>query len=360
VDFDARAMAAAIGAMLLLAATLLTLCTLVVRRVHLRSAGRGAGPVKAERTGKAVTLRTPSDRRPLVWKEMHAASIRTPSRTWRGRAIRVAGWLLVVGVSVTPVVFFWLSLLTFGGGRGFGGRTPTLEEYVATTATIAAVLGSLMAIGAGARASGLIAHERERDTWLTLLTTPATASDIFYAKLIGNLWAFRWPAALVVALPTLGVVLGPGALWAAASIGVAVAVTTTAASAIGLAISLRCKSSTKASTLTVLALFALSGLYPAFAGALLGLAGAGRDAVWLLVTPAVVPFLIGAPPMLAIDSPEPLMVGSVAIGLTGYTAVAWLVSIAAVADFDRVCQRGRRRDKPAERAEGPEGGAAAA
>lgn len=345
VDLDLRGLAVSIGMMLLLAGVLLALCTLAVRRVHLRDASRGAPPKAA--SAREAKRRTPFQERPFLWKEMHATAVRRRPKTWRGKAVRVVGYVCLIGMSASPVIFFWVSYFSADFLAVTGGRRPGVDDYVGMCSILGATLGSLLVVAAAARASALISSERERDTWLSLLTTPRSAAEIFYAKLLGNLWAFRWPAGVLVAIPATGVLLGWAALWTALTTAVSLTITGAAASAIGLAVSLRTASSTKASTLAVFTLFALSGLYPLMTMVLLMLARAEGDAVWLFSMPAFIPMLIGGPPWLATESVEPVVVASVALGLSGYAVLAWIVSAAAIGDFDRVCGRGTGRPVPA-------------
>ena len=64
-----------------------------------------------------------------------------------------------------------------------------------------------------ARAAGSITSEKERDCWVSLISTPLEAGQIVKAKILGSLWSLRGlvPFLAVVWLPAL--LLRPSYFW---------------------------------------------------------------------------------------------------------------------------------------------------
>lgn len=65
-------------------------------------------------------------------------------------------------------------------------------------------------VGATAAALGVdgIAAERSRETWNSLITTPLSARDILWAKMLATSWRLRWILGTMVVLWTLGLIAG--------------------------------------------------------------------------------------------------------------------------------------------------------
>ncbi len=167
---------------------------------------------------------------PIAWKEMFAE--RAAERL--GPLGRLALAIAVLGLIAATASAFW-SGITKGSRAYF--------EFSSQIGTLVSCLGLLWLVS---RAASLVASERERNTWDTLLSLPVSRWQIVAGKLLGNLYAGRWLllAVLVVWLP--GAWFRPTQLL---SVAILVAVCTVVCwfgSAVGLLFSLACKNSMKA------------------------------------------------------------------------------------------------------------------
>lgn len=265
----------------------------------------------------------------MLWKEMFAASVTKKRSGW---ALRIGATLLVIAIALPLVT----SLTT-----GFLGPRVSYRNYMEMATVMACTTGSILILLAGSRAAGLVTHERERDTWLSLLTTPQQASEIVTAKTAGNLYAFRWQLLGVCSIPLLGVVLSPIATLAALGTVLVVIIGAWAATAIGLAVSLRMKNSVKAVGTTVFILLAIGAFYSPLAAAFAALTGLSEEGFALFVFTPLVPLLVAMPMMFSTGDSFPdwfPVVFCLGVGL--YLFVAFAVTWSNAAMFDRLCERG--------------------
>lgn len=344
VDFDPSAIYWTCAAQVGVSAVMLALAVAVVRRVHLASAGAPGGKsAKAGKRGKASAAasktRSPYDRRPMLWKEMFAASNR-PSRVGAiRRRIGVAIVVLLIGGALAGTVASSWAM----------GRTIDFDDYMGMAIGIATAVGSVIALAMGSRAAGLVSYERERDTWLSLLTTPLSGEEIVRGKVGGNFYAFRWALVGAVLIPLSGVFFDWWAAPAAAGFAVSLGLVCFAATSIGLAASLRVTSSIKAVGITIGVLFAISALYPALAGTFFGIAGAPEEAFLIFVLPAVAPMLLALPmAFMTYESPPGEMMVACVGGLIFYTVLGAAAYASNVNNFDRICGRGTESTPAAE------------
>lgn len=333
VDTDSTAIAKMIGYQLLVAAGFLILSVLMVRRVHLNSAS-SPGQRKEQASG-APSNRSPYERRPMLWKEMFAASVKK-KETFR------AVWIRRLGIGVLLLVVFG-TLLTMLWQAYLGVFEVDFEGFMWVASAMTTTCGSILMLMMGARAAGLVTNERERDTWLSLLTTPLTAGDIVNAKVLGNFYAFRWAIVGVALIPLLGVLLNPIALFPTLATLATIACAGWAASAIGIAFSLRMKSSIKAVGGAVLLLLAIGAFYTPLAVTFVSLAGAPDESVMLLVLPPCVPFLFMIPinaVAFGLGSEREWLFAAYFAGLLFYAFLGFTVTMSSVSTLDRVCGRG--------------------
>ncbi|QDT69904.1 ABC-2 family transporter protein [Planctomycetes bacterium MalM25] len=333
VDMDPTAIGKMIGYQLLVAAGFLLLSVVMVRRVHLNAAST-PGQRKEQASG-APSTRSPYERRPMLWKEMFAASV-AKKETFRAVwARRLGVGLLLLAVFGTLLTMLWQAYL--------GAFEVDFTGFMGVASAMTVTCGSILVLMMGARAAGLVTNERERDTWLSLLTTPLTAADIVNAKVLGNFYAFRWAIGGVVLIPLLGVLLDPIALFPALATLATVACSGWAASAIGIAFSLRMKSSIKAVGGAVLLLLGIGALYTPLAIAFVSLSGAPAESVMLLVLPPSVPFLYMIPInaiAFGLGPEREWLLAAYFAGLLFYGFLGFAVTMSSVSTLDRVCGRG--------------------
>ncbi len=333
VDLDLEAIGWMVGSQLAAAFFLLGLSVVMVRRVHLRAASSPG--VRVKQVKNAPSSRSPYEYRPMLWKEMFAASVAKKGSRW---AKRIGVLLLVLIVALPLVTTLWNASI-----RGGTGWASPIMQYMQTAVMMSTTCGSIVLLLIGARAAGLVTHERERETWLTLLTTPMSSTEILAAKMLGNLYAFFWPLVGVVMIPLLGVLLDWSAVLATLGTLLTLASVGWAATAIGLAFSLRMKSSIKAVGATTLVLLSVGLFYSFMAMAFFAIAGGSEESFAVFVFPPLVPMLIAMPSILAVDGfggGDEWMMPSYIAGIIFYTAVGIVVSTNNAQAFDRICQRG--------------------
>jgi ABC-type transport system involved in multi-copper enzyme maturation permease subunit len=163
---------------------LIALATTAVRRVHLRDSSRGEGASKKRAHGlrwyERYRWRPELGDNAMLWKEAFAPTAKT-----RLGFLGVAANAIVVVVALGfTAYFFWLTVTNAIGFDEDG------FFYFAAVETI--VLGVCFMLLLAARAAGLVTIEKERDCWISLLSTPLTGSEIMRAKMVGNLYAARW------------------------------------------------------------------------------------------------------------------------------------------------------------------------
>jgi len=325
VDVQLGAIALMVGLQAIGSAALLGWCVWRVRRIHLSSS---ATPKASPRAGRAARRSGPYETRPMLWKEMYAATAPQLGRAW----VRRLGWGLLCLLVAAPLVIAFGSALNRPGSR-VGG------DYLETATALACTCGSVLLLMAGARAAGLVTSEKERDTWLSLLTTDLSAAEIVTAKLWGVLYAVRWPLIGITAMPLVGAVFKPAMLPATLGFVAAVLIIGWAASAIGLAFSLRMTSSTKAVGATVFTLAGIALFYPAVATFVLASMGPEEEVLAVVAWPPLAPMLLAIPLMAVSDSLDGVLWVTFFVGLLFYAFLGVAVTLSLVSAFDRLCQR---------------------
>jgi ABC-type transport system involved in multi-copper enzyme maturation permease subunit len=250
-------------------ACLAILATWGVRRVHLREAGKA--PPRPKRQ-LLVRKSRPIGDNPMLWKEMVTA--RASGKL--GFVARIAMLLILLSILVSyGYTFFMLD------GRGSAESTTTACDFLACMAL-------LLAAG---RAAGTISAEKEKDTWITLLSTPLSNREIIMAKIAGSLYAVRGLGVVIGILLIFQSIRMPEYGLAAVFLLATLAIVGFFAGALGVNYSLRCLNSTRAMGATLAtALFAGGGYL--FCCAPL----ASRQAEIVTIAPCV-PFLLAYPGM---------------------------------------------------------------
>jgi len=193
----------------------------------------------------------------------------------------------------------------------------------------------------GLRAATLVTYEKERDCWLSLLSTPLTGTEIVQAKAIGNLYAFRWALLPLVVVWGLQLTLSPSYLVAVPFSLLAIAATGLFATALGLAYSLWLSNSLKAIAATIAVLLFIGGGYlmcccvPIVAGSP---GGGGEELLKLAMIPCI-PFLHSVPPMVwtmsYYDNDWGWMMADYLLGVGGYVVAGVVLLMNLTGDFDR-------------------------
>ena len=142
---------------------------------------------------------------PIVWKERYFAPVDRFTR--------------IVLLPAIVVITLPLALMTEVEGRlsgiavdfwrlGLAAREFIRNEFLwALQVDLGWYVGFWLLAVAGAAASA-VTMEREKDTWISLTTTPLTGSEILRGKVMGAIWNQRGFAAVLVFLWAMGFVTG--------------------------------------------------------------------------------------------------------------------------------------------------------
>jgi hypothetical protein len=163
------------------------------------------------------------------------------------------------------------------------------EEFVAG---MAGTLGSAILLLTAARSAGLITYEKERDTWLSLVSTPLTGSEIIHGKLLGNLFCVRWPLLVLAVVVFLGIVFEPTFILPAGVLLATMVLLACYATCLGLTYSLRSTTTLRAMGLTLATIVVCGGGYLfCCCAVMMGSSGSGDE----IMLAAAIPFLIVFP-----------------------------------------------------------------
>jgi hypothetical protein len=148
--------------------------------------------------------RPPCGDDPMFWREVRLP--RTPL-FYRPLGLLVA--LILAGLLVWSTTALALpafrELLCQGYGIApAGSACATFHVYLRIVGTGIALVYLL---GVASDAAAGFTAERENDTWISLITTPLTGTELFRAEMLGAVWNIRYTAAVVVGLWGLGVLI---------------------------------------------------------------------------------------------------------------------------------------------------------
>lgn len=269
-----------------LAAVCLVAAPWAVRRVHLRKSSAGVkGP-------SAHTARCAVGDRPMLWKELYAE--RMGNRLgWAGRLLMILLFASLAGFTL------WYFLQALIHDR------KDFEPYAITIAVIAC---SLTVLGVGARAATCVTAEKERDTWLTLVSTTLTPREIVLSKCAGAVSVALPLLFLLAALWIMTLALTPDYFIAIPPTLFSLTTLVAFAAALGTWFSLWCQNSTRALGATLGTLVLLGGAYLPFVTCCCGgiffsqFIGTGpshlANFVWPHVFTPCGPYLLGLPSTL--------------------------------------------------------------
>lgn len=295
----------------------LVLAVARVRRGYLRSEGKKAG----RRRTLWPALRPAVWNRSLVWKEMFIEP-----------AMGRLGWIgrLALFGLLTALFAWWGLALYVSYGQPWSER-----NAMGMTIAFACCLESFGVLLAAARAATAVTSEKERDSWVMLLSTPLVGSAILGSKILGNLFAVRWIVAAVLVLWIAEAVLKPEFIPAIPVQLLTWLALLVYASCLGTAFSLWCRSSLRSMAATVGLGTFVGLLYIPFAAFFLeATIGWGDVANWIIWFPCI-PFLLTYPAAgwAAYINNEPEsggMLGAYIFGMILYLCVTgglWLRSV---------------------------------
>ncbi len=284
--------------------------------------------------------RPPPKHDAMLWKEMF---VEKTALRW-GCLVRLALVGILASILMSAASTF-VNALTYG--------TNQLEGlYI-----IYGLLGTLTLLIATARGATLITNERERDTWLTLTSTPLTARQIVRAKVLGNLYAMRWPVGLMLLLLAMVCVIKPAHLAIVPLWLLDLAVLLAFCTAWGVQCSLIFANSTAAMWSAVGTVVLVGGGYWMCCGTLfafVAMSGNTQAAESLLVIALApcMPFLLSFPAFLPEvhwnDGDAYAALFAWILGTIGYAVAAGLVYLGAINEFDKRAGRIEENDRGSE------------
>jgi ABC-type transport system involved in multi-copper enzyme maturation permease subunit len=338
VGFDFEPVLRMLAWQLGLSLVLIVFATLAVRRVHLRESSRGAVQERRWQPPRWLRRKKPAmGNNAMIWKEAFAPT----SKTKLGVVGYVANVIVVAGAMTWTLYVFYYSAL----GQQFWSD----EWYFTYTGIFTGFIGTGLLLLQGARASSLITVEKERDTWISLISTPLTGPEIVLGKLLGNLYAARWGIALLLVTWGLGLFFNISFAIVIPVFLATYLVCAISVSCIGLLYSLRSKTSLRAMGLTLATIMFMGGGYIACCCPVLELTGPSGDWFELGFAPCM-PFLVAAPGVFyaeGIDggnSADGELAGAYVAGVMFYAVVAASLVAYLTTQFDAAA--GRTDDMP--------------
>jgi ABC-type transport system involved in multi-copper enzyme maturation permease subunit len=323
---DMQLILEAVGMQCLVAAACLFLATFAVRRVHLAETTRTAEKQVKSRGRQ----RRPVGEHAMLWKEMF-------SSTSHGTLGRI-GWAAMIVILVSllgmTIWIFWESL----GSTDDWSRNNYFQYLMGLTG----YLGCGMLLLSASRAAGLMSQEKERDTWVSLLSTPLTGQEIVLGKLCGNLYHAKWMLAILILSWLLGIFLAPTAIWPAIFTGFQFCLMAVYTTCLGLLFSLKSPTTLRAMGQTIGTLIFFGGGY-LFCCCTVMIGGGGDDA-WMLFLALCIPFLLVLPGLAYVD-PHDFFLGNggitvaFVVGTLIYIVAAVVLYTHTVANFDRYAGR---------------------
>jgi ABC-type transport system involved in multi-copper enzyme maturation permease subunit len=122
---------------------------------------------------------------------------------WYSRGLRRAALILVGLASLAPGAF--LTTVWLESGPGVHAVANEMLVYIQI---MTVVLGSIALLGVAVRAGGSIGAEKDRQTYVSLLSSPLTNVEILAAKWLGSVLAVRWVFGLLLVIWLIGLPTG--------------------------------------------------------------------------------------------------------------------------------------------------------
>jgi ABC-type transport system involved in multi-copper enzyme maturation permease subunit len=200
----------------------------------------------------------------MVWKEVYAEpGLRLH---WIGRIIV---FLLVVG-SFVPVIYFLDDYFNYVSGWRSSSADLLAEKMSLWGRIGGAMVGTLLLVGVAVRAAGAITGERDKQTLDSLLTSPLDSNAILIGKWLGSVLSMRRGWIWLGAMYFLTLACGGMNLVAPFLLAAAWLIFASVVALLGLWFSTICRSTMKATVLTLL---------------MMTLMGVGHWLLWLCCLP---------------------------------------------------------------------------
>jgi ABC-type transport system involved in multi-copper enzyme maturation permease subunit len=278
------------GLQVLYGTVLLAWSTLRLRRIEQGSRIRGFGWLGARTAFQPRRLfgRRACGDAPMIWKEC--------SGTVASGGLVRTGLLLLVALAAVGGLGYWfveIGIPAFQEVRDYGygsTGTTTWRESLNTSGRIfTGILYVLMTLLLAASAATGITMEREKDTWISLISTPLEGREILTGKILGAFWRVRGILVALMLVWLIGLICGGVHPLGFLSVVVATSLYSLFAVLLGTSLSLRFKSSARSIAVTIAILMFLNVGYLFCCVPLMR----GRDGVV---------FLAGFSPMIVVGS----------------------------------------------------------
>jgi ABC-type transport system involved in multi-copper enzyme maturation permease subunit len=321
-----------VGMQCLVGAACLGLATFAVRRVHLAETTRTAEKHVKTRDRK----RRPVGDHAMLWKEMFSSA----SASKLGRI----GWAALLTLLVAIGVFsIWMLVESLNSANNWQHN-----NYFEYLVMLTGYLGCGMLLLLAARSAGLLSQEKERDTWVTLLSTPLSGKEIIFGKLCGNIYHAKWFLVVLLFGWILGLLIAPSLIWPALFTTLMFVLMIVYTTCLGLFFSLKSATTLRAMGHTLGTLIFFGGGYLFCCCTVM--VGGGGDETWALMLSLCVPFLLVFPGLAytVYDSSgfrtDGILTVAFVIGTLIYVMAAALLYIHTVSNFDRYAGRTIPRD----------------
>jgi len=282
----------------------------------------------------------------MLWKERYVSRTTAITKASSALIMLVVGALLSYHTLDFALPAFREVLESgYGAISGYNSACQQFHGFLRGVCCLIYVAWTLAV--AGAAAHGL-AHEREEETWTSLIATPLSSLEIIRAKMFGAFWGMRWMGLLLLALCLLGVAAGAVHPFGFAAVTIESAAFVWFADALGTYYSLKTRSSSRALVASIATLVLLNGGY------LMCCVPLRADTPWIVI--GVTPF-IEAASLLSYDEFSSLFAtGPYAVryrhygetaficfaGCAMYLAAAAILTSLAINQFDEEIDRPRR------------------
>lgn len=269
--------------------------------------------------------RRPMGDRPVLWKEWDEHGLWATG--WSGR---IATPIIVLVASYPVVAAFYHAMVRQSSWAS--------EEFRGLSIAIVtmALCGGMLLLAARAAAS--VTGEREKDTWITLISTPLSAREIVWGKIVGNLapliglmvyWAF---------VTLLRALQDPVSLAAAPFSFVTAVILAAFATTLGVFVSLAARSTARAQGTTMTVLLFVGGGYLFCCVPFMHGPG-GESAVLTLCAPFLLVVSLSIDHLDKFGPRQELVLPEYVFGTFGYAVATCVLYAAAVARFDRLSGR---------------------
>ncbi|MGE3819100.1 MAG: ABC transporter permease subunit [Isosphaeraceae bacterium] len=207
---------------------------------------------KAERPRPAIP---PCGADPMLWKELIVP--RVPAFY---RPVALVTGLALGAMLLCSTFGYAVSALreTLAAGYGLAPSGSARANFLLYLRIVATGIALVYLLGVASDAAASLTAEREKDTWVSLVTTPLTGTEIVRAKFLSAIWGIRHTVVAFVGLVVVGMIAGSVHPLATPLLLAEFTAFSAFAAALGVWVSLRSRSTTRALGFTTLILVAVN------------------------------------------------------------------------------------------------------